>query len=305
MYKIMLYDEYRDKYAELTDQSDQKLISDFTFELLDTGCGAFSINFAELPDYKIERNDVVEIYLMDDTTAWFTGIIQSIPENGRTDNSFVFNGYGLIAQLNDVVTNKNYTATEVSAIIYDLLNTYAFPFTDIKYNSAKITASAVTTNESNFDYTKVKKAIYDLSAQASDYVAGVDEVGEFFFVPRSTAVQQAAVKAVEYHLDNFTPKEDMSKIANKLYVKCAAVTSGSNYIGYVEDLTSQADYGLKEDVITIPTTTDATDALNFANDVLAKMAEPKITANVSNINITLLGEKINAIGMARILLRKE
>ena len=72
----------------------------------------------------------------------------------------------------------------------------------------------------------------------------------------------------------------------------------------VEDLASQAIYGLCEDVLTIPTTDNVTDATAYATNQLAKRKDSVITATVSNIDINFLGEKITADGKARILLRR-
>ena len=303
-YKVKLFDEYGQKYAELSNETDQKLINNISFELLPTGCGAFTINFAILPSYSIRRNDIVEIYLMGQTAPWYSGFIQNIPEAGRTDNSFVYSGYGFIAQLDTVVANTTYAALEASVMAFNLLSTYAFATTKIIYNAAKIIASAITVNSSIYDYTKIKKALSDLALQAGDYITGVDEVREFFFKPRDTTIQQAAVKAIEYHVGSFTPSENVSNIVNRYYVKGSAIAGGSNYMTMVEDLASQAIYGLCEDVLTIPTTDNVTDATAYATNQLAKRKDSVITATVSNIDINFLGEKITADGKARILLRR-
>jgi len=302
-YKIMFYDKNGLKIGELTNETTQRYINKFDFELNETGCGSFNLVLTALPSFEILRNDIIVIYLMDTATPWYSGYIQKIPESGRTDNIYLFSGYGFLAELDTIVANKSYLATELSVIATDLLDTYITPKTRVIKNVAKISATTYTATEMIFDYTKAKKAIFDLVAAGETWIAGVDEVREFFFRARDPNVQVAAVKAVEKHIDNFLPKEDVAGIVNRYYVKGGAIAGGSNYITTVENLVSQALYGLREDIITIPTTNNIADATQWATGILNQKKDPIITATISNIDITFLGEKIEAKGKARIMLK--
>jgi hypothetical protein len=302
-YKIKFFDKNGSKTGELTNETHQRFINKFDFELNETGCGAFNLILTKLPDFDILRNDIIEIYLMNTATVWYSGYIQKIPEAGRTEQIYLYSGYGFIAELDTIIANKSYTTTELSAAATDLLDTYITPKTRIKKNIAKIEVTTYTAAELNFEYTKIKKAISDLEEAAQTWVAGVDEAKEFFFKARIDTVQVAAVKAIEKHISSFLPKEDTGGIVNKYYIKSGATTGGSNFIGIVEDAVSQALYGLREDVITIPTTNNATDAAQWATGILNKSKDPKISVSIPDIDITFLGEKIEAKGKARILLK--
>ena len=304
-YKILFYDKNGSKTGELTNETAQKIINKFEFELNETGCGAFTISMVKFPKFDIFRNDIIEIYLMDTAALWYSGYIQKIPEAGRTENIFIYSGYGFIAELDTIVANKSYISQELSVIISDLVDVYISPKTRIIKNVAKIQATTYTAAEMNFEYTKVKKCVYDLVSAAQLWNAGVDEKKEFFYMQRSTAVQVAAVKAIEKHINTFLPKEDVSGIVNKYYIKCGQITAGSNYITTVEDLVSQGLYGLREDTISIATTNNLADAAQWGIGILNLKKDPIITASISNIDITFLGEKIEAKGKARILLKAD
>lgn len=305
LYKVKFIDEGGETYGILTNETEQDLLIDITFELNDTGCGAFSIRLSDIPSFSIKRNDIVEIYAMGDTLPWYTGFIQSIPEEGRTDNIYEYSGYGLIAQLDDITLNESYSVKDVAAIISDILFDYVVINTSIIINDNKIDTAPYIVNSVDYSLTKVKKAIFDLVQQADGWVAGVDETREFYFKQKTTDIQLAAVKAIEYHIDQFYPKEDVTNIKNRIYVKGGKITNGSNYVLTVEDEDSQDEYGLKEDVMTFPSSDNNTDIKTWADKVLAGLKDPVITAEIKDIDITFLGEKITAEGKARILLRAE
>ena len=301
-FRVLFYNSIGGKIADYNSATGQRIIESIDFELNETGCGAFKIEFTRQPEL-IAVGDIIEIYLMDDSTPYYKGYVQHIPEDGRTDKSFVYSGFGLIAKLDDIIINTILTSREIGGAITYLLETEILPKQPfILENLSKIELTGLTAQVMDFSLTKAKKAIFDLVNQAGNYTAGVDALGEFFFKARSTAIQQAAVKAVAKHISTFTPSQNNQNIVNKIFINAGVVSAGSNYITYVEDLASQAGYGIKEDVETIPTTTNITDATRWAQRILTDKKDPVITAKITGINILELREKINAEGKARILL---
>jgi hypothetical protein len=302
-YKLIFYTVAGDKIAEVTSVTGQNIVNSFSFELLESGCGAFSITLTR-KDLDLRVGDVVEIYLMGEATPYFTGYMQHVPELGRTDNTFIYTGYGFIAKLDEIVINTTYTATEVSAIITSILENEIIPKKpEIRENLLKITATAYTVTKTDLTLTKAKKAINDLTTQAGDYVAGIDEAREFFFKARSSAIQQAAIKAIAIHLEEFNPSENNSGIANKIYIKIGKITAQSNYITSAQDLTSQAAYGIRENVVIMPTTDNITDAAAWGTRQIILKKDPVVTATITGIDILDLKERILAEGKARVLLQ--
>ena len=303
-YKILIYSPEGDLLGQITTKSGQTLLNTLDFELNDTGCGSFNFNLTN-DNILIKVGDIIEIYLLGEATPWFTGYIQKVPETGRTDKLYNYKGYGLIAKLDEIVIDEIYSAKELSVIATEILENEIIPKKpEIIENTAKIEVTAYTATALDFTLTKAKKAISDLVNQAGNWVAGVDELKEFFFKARSTVIQQAAVKAISKHLSEFLPNQDNTGIINKIYIKIGKTTAGSNYISVKEDLTSQSDYGIREGVETLPTTDNDTDAQQWANQVLTLKKDPVITVAITGIDILKLRERIRAEGKARIILLK-
>lgn len=304
-YKLLFFTPEGDKIGEISSQTGQNVINEFDFELNETGCGAFNISLTQ-KIFDLRVGDIVEIYLMGELTPYYTGYIQKVPEEGKTDKLYKYSGYGLIAKLDEITINKIYTATEISLIIKNLLDDEIIPKKpEIIKNDAKIDVTTYTPTLNDFTLAQAKTAISNLVNEAGNYVAGVDELKEFFFKARSTAIQQAAIKAISKHLSDFLPNQENTEIINRIYIKIGDMTAGSNYILTVNDLTSQNDYGIREGVETLPTTDNAVDAAQWAAQILALKKDPTITATITNINILFLRERIRAEGKARILLIKE
>lgn len=304
-YKLLFFSPEGDKIGEISSQTGQNVVNEFDFELNETGCGAFNINLTQ-KIFDLRVGDIVEIYLMGEFTPYYTGYIQKVPEEGKTDKLYKYSGYGLIAKFDEIVIDDTYSSQEVSLIIKDILDNQIIPKKpEIIKNDAKIDITTYTVSDYYFNLTSAKKAISDLVDVAGNYIAGVDELKEFFFKARSTAIQQAAIKAVSKHLTDFSPNQENTEIINRIYVKIGDLTAGSNYITTIEDLASQNDYGIREGVETLPTTDNAIDAAQWAAQILALKKDPTITATITNINILFLRERIRAEGKARILLIKE
>lgn len=304
-YRILFYSPAGDKIAEVSSKTGQNIVNSFDFELNKTGCGSFSITLTR-DEIDLRVGDLVEIYLISELFPWYTGYIQQTPETGRTDKIFKYSGYGLVAKLDEIIINTTYAAIETSVIITTILENEIIPKKpEIIENTTKIEVTTFTPTASDFTLTKAKKAISDLVTQAGNYAAGVDEKKEFFFKARLTTIQQAAVKAISKHLEQFNPSQNNSGIINKIYLKTGQAVAGSNYVATINDLTSQTDYGIREDVATLPTTDNSVDALQWGAQLLAEKKDPVITATITGIDILKLREKIKAEGKARILLLKE
>jgi hypothetical protein len=303
-YKIKFISPEGDLIAQADSRTGKREVSTFDFELNETGCGAFNISITN-KDYGLRVGDIVEIYLFDETTPYYTGYIQKIPEEGKTDLLYLYSGYGLIAKLDEIVINSSYAATELSVIVTSILENEILPKKpEIVENTTKIEVTGYTATAHDFSLTKAKKAVFDLVNEAGNWVAGVDELKEFFFKARLTTIQQAAVKAISKHLSQFLPNQDNSGIVNTIYLKIGKATGGSNYISTIEDLPSQSDYGIRENVETAPTTDNSTDAQQWGNRLLTLKKDPIITASITGIDMLFLRERIRAEGKARIILLK-
>ena len=125
-YKIIFYTPEGEKIGEISSQTGQNIINEFDFELNETGCGAFNLTLTQ-KELDLRVGDIVEIYLMGEFTPYYTGYIQHVPEEGKTDLIYTYTGYGLIAKLDEIVIDEVYTLQEVSVIIKALFDDEIIP----------------------------------------------------------------------------------------------------------------------------------------------------------------------------------
>ena len=103
------------------------------------------------------------------------------------------------------------------------------------------------------------------------------------------------------HFQNIEIEEDPFTVRNKLYIKIGEIQAGgSNIIGSVHNQPSIDEYGLREEVITVPESLNATDATRWANLILSELKDPEVKAKISNILFDETKTKITAQGKARI-----
>lgn len=187
---------------------------------------------------------------------------------------------------------------EISNIVEDIVKTFIEPKTNIVYNPSKLEDTDYIATYVKFDKVSAKDAFQDLADIAQNFVFGVDEYRELFFSQKDTTINNDLIKFIGKHVEKFEPEEDIDDVRNKLYIRCGAITDGSNYIGYVEDSASKLLYGLREDVVTSPTVLDSDDALRWGQYKLTQVKDAKQQAKLTNIDIDRV--HVKAEGKARI-----
>jgi len=303
-YKIIFYNRSGEKVGEITSEVEQSLLLNAKFELLVSGCGAFKIELSELP---AELTDItygyrVDIHLFGDSNPWYSGYIIELPQKGSTETTWEYSGYGFYNQLDDVFALKEYTNKQVSYIVKDIISTLIEPETDIVYNASRIQPTIYQVAKIRWDHVSVKEIMKQLSELVDGFDFGVDENRTFFFREKDTTVNSNAHWWAGKHLNTFIPKADISKVKNKLHIYGGEVTGGAgeetNYVITVEDLVSQALYGVKEDKLTLPSVLDAGDAEQWGNYKLTELAYHTQPAKITGIEV--FKTRIEALGKTRV-----
>jgi hypothetical protein len=226
-----------------------------------------------------------------------------LPIEGTTEVEYGYAGFGFYYQLETCIIDKKYTATEISAIIKDIIQTFVEPKTDIVYDATKIENTGYTVNEIEFNKVTAKKALDDLAEMAQDFVMGVEEDRKFFFRAIDTAVNYDAIKVIGKHFSRYVLEKDTSGILNRIYILAGKITSGSNYICMVEDAAgSQAAYGIREGTLTIPSSLNIDDAERWGLYQLSRLKDPIEKAKVEDVDLCM--NIIKAKGKARIFGRE-
>ena len=303
-YKIIFYDRDGLKLAEISSEVQKGLLLSASFELLTNGCGAFDIFLSSLPEEleDITYNYRVDIHLFGDDSPWYSGYIIDLPQEGTTEIGWKYSGFGYYNQLDDVFVNRSYEVKQVSYIARDIMSTLIEGNTDIVYDFNKIEATAYEVQSISWERVAAKEVMKQLAELVLGFEFGVDEKREFFFREKDTDVNEDARLWVGKHMSTFIPKADISKIKNKLYIYSGEVTGAegekSNYVLTVEDATSQAAYGVKEDKLTMPSVLDSADAEQWGNYKLSELKDPVQIAKITGIEI--FKTRINAVGKANI-----
>lgn len=298
-FKMVFFDKTGLKIGELGSDSQTAKVSQISFEILTSGCGAFSFVLDDWPAFSLADGVQVSIYPYFDASAWFTGFIQKPPILG-TRRPLTFSGFGFFEQLNWVLVTKAYSTQDIAAVVADIVSTIVAPNTQVNYNAAKIVSTGYSIISLNFDHVKAMDAIQELCDTATNYEFGVDDTREFYFRPVDTTTAKNFWKGVHFQ-DLSVERGDPSQIKNRLYVKVGQIQAGgTNIIGSVSDSPSIAAYGLREDVITAPEILNNTDALRWAAYMLTTVKDAPIQAKVANYFLDANKVKIDLVGKIRV-----
>lgn len=297
-FKVRFYNTMDEKVGEMGSDIQNNLITEITFELLDFGCGAFNITFAEIPSFPINYRTRVEIYPFMDPVPWFVGFIKKIPKEGNIEKPVTYEGYGFYEQLEWVTVSKSYTNMTISAIVSDIVGNFVATKTQIQYNPVKIENCSYTVSNIDFDHVFAIDALETLANLALNYEFGVDNVREFYFRQIDTNIKEHFYHP--QHIKDFTPEVDFEGLRNRLYVKAGQIVNKSNYIGIVEDTDSQNLYGIREEIVSAPEILNTNDALQWATWQLNQLKEPQVSATIEQTNLNEIRKKIEAKGKIRI-----
>ena len=298
-FKLKFYDLTDTKIGEIGSDVKRGRISEIKFELLPLGCGAFSFVIDDFCDlFDITYRTRVDIHPYFDTSPWFTGFIQNLPQPGQ-ERPYEYTGFGFYEQLDWVTVTDSYESQDVAEIVKDIIQNTVAPNTQIVYNAAKVETTGYVVTKVDFDHVYAKDAIQTLADMAQDHEFGVDDSREFYLRPIETDVNFSFW--VGKHCQDIKIEKEPHAIRNKLYIKGGEIQAGgSNIIGSVQDATSISTYGLREEIISVPEAIDSDDAIQWAGQILAQKKDPKVRAKIMNIMFDTTKAKMIASGKVRV-----
>lgn len=229
-YAVKFYNAGGIKVKEFSSEMQDTPVLEIQFTLEQTGCADFAIAFGSYQDF-IVYNMRVDIHLLGDANPWFSGFITKRPKLGTSAETYEYDGSGFYDKLNDVIINRSYENTELSAMVKAIAKQDLAAKTKVLYNGSKIYTTAYTASKMQFKYQAAIDAIGDLADMAANYNYGVDAQRELFFRPISSDVLYTFVQ--DYHFQNFEPEDNVKNLANHIYVKASSA--------YVTALSEAAD----------------------------------------------------------------
>lgn len=286
VFKIIAYNSDGTKTAIFGAGAEKNAVSEFNFKISENGCSECTIKFNKLPtNAELNYKQRVDIHLFNDNQPWFSGYVITRPVVGTTETEFSFVIHGFYNLLDKVQLFATYENMEVSAIVKLIAQTVETKL-GLVYNADKIINTGYTITKIVFDGVDVKKALEQLADFGLDYVFGVDEKRSIYFKPRNTEVNEQARFWVSKHLTSYVPTWDVEKVVNWAKIKGAAVdTSGESWLTIVQDTDSQTNYGLQEDIWTLPSAYNAADAERWGNVQIQKYKDPIKSAKIKGVDL--------------------
>lgn len=272
------------------------------------GCGDFSFS---LPRRFTEEKHIggdfnVKIYKQENDgslTLFYQGmVLQKSPSVRGESEEVSVRGHGYVNQLKRIQLDQNYSATEVSAIVTDLLDNYITPNTDITYSAGDIEATGYTPDSLKFD-GDCFTAIETLADIVGSREWGVDRNRKFFFKARSETVSHSFPLGGK--IKNYSSDDDFSAVINRVIVR-GGDNGGTQYISDpagddYNNLASQLKYGRRDHIIyNSSVTTDAVSA-QLAQATLAEFSVIVRRGRCELVDYTDLIESTTPLGLAQVI----
>lgn len=217
------------------------------------GCGSFSF---EVPIRFCEETFLggsfnVKIYLMNYSTGdyelRYQGRIENKSHNVRgIKETITVSGSGYQSQLKDIIVNQDYTSSEVSAIVEDILDNDIVPNTNITYDGGDVVATSFTPDSIEFKDKDGLDCMQTLAEVVGSREWGVDANRKFYFKARSSTV------GFRFPLDgkitSFSNDTSSIDIINRVIIAGGDV-SGTPYREVINNLPSQRKWGRRDKVV--------------------------------------------------------
>lgn len=218
------------------------------------------------------------MFLLDSLKRFYTGVVRSVPIEGSTSQVYVYAGFGLNDYFQRVnAESLSYVNKTLTFIVNDLVDDVIVAKTPITKSVAKISLPNITMASFTINYSQVGDVLAAIKAIAdsglTEYVYGVDQDGDFFFMERSddTVATLFVGKRGAYGIPTYEP-EDEEEQRTKLFVLKSDGT-------YYTTITSGGANDIYEERLKGPDIDDVSLGL-YAQGYLAKMERATRSASV-------------------------
>lgn len=217
-------------------------------------------------------NEIFRYYknIENTTTLFFRGRLEKISKVGY---KLKVDGRSESLKFMTLLVTKQYTSTDTSTILNDLISTYASGFTGTNVTTSGV---SITVNW----YRKPFWTCVQELCTAAGFECYVDANLDFhYFLSASIDNEDDAIvhnfNMIE--LEEFTP--DVSQVRNKIKVS-GAIQEGIQIFYTANDTTSQSLYGIKEEAINDDNITSYTQAVEIGTFELERLKDPPLTGSI-------------------------
>lgn len=240
------------------------------------GCGSFSFSLPrEFCNEKFISGDFnIKIYKKNTVTKaydlWYQGFVENkIPTISNKSEIIQINGNGYANQLSRIYIDQDYTNTEISEIVKDILDTYVVPETDITYDLSDIEDTGFTADSLSFN-SNAKRVLETCADIAGTREWGVDRNRKFFFKARSETV--GFRKLLGKNVVNYSEDFDFKDIVNRIIFQGGKIL-GEPYIKIYNFPVSQLKYGVRAEVVQKASVTTDSVSEQYANALYAERGD--------------------------------
>ena len=252
------------------------------------GMKSMQFKLSKLPNFTFFNLMDVRLYVSG--ILWYRGELLYSAEKDTRDIKKEFECRGYSGYLKDQKVNELYENKTVTYIVNDLLQNYIIDSTPIDYDPDLIDLPDITVTKlelNNKDVFKCMEKILDLvnyDYENHQYTFGVNNDKFFYFNEISRDIINGFFEG--YQFQEPDSKTNTQKIINKINI--FRTQEGSQQVeplDIVEDVESQAKYGIKEKDLTIDDYVDNDTGRKIANAILKKLKDPEITLKIENLNV--------------------
>lgn len=218
------------------------------------------------------------------TTLRFRGRIEKV---SYQNNKVRINGRSEALQVMDVTVTKTYTDQETSIILKNLFASYGSQFTTTNVNTS-------TTNSTVSWVQKPFWSCVEELCDSAEFDCYIDENLDVHYFEVAGVDNDDEGIVHTYNLVEVGDfADDLSQVKNRIIVY-GAEKDGIQPIYTAEDSTSQASYGVKEEVLQDDNITTETQAQEYAEYLLAKKKDPPVVGELKSILLASIqpGERI-------------
>ena len=216
------------------------------------GCGSFSLTLPRqyCSEKYISGDFNVKIYIRNPSTGafdlWYQGFVQEKQAKVSNGQEMIdVSGHGYFDQLSRYYVDEDYSSTEISAIVKDILDDYVTTPSDITYDAGDVVDTGYTPDTLEFN-TDAKNALETLADIAGSREWGVDKDRKFFFKAKSSTASWFFTMG--RYVTDFSADQSFGDIVNRIIVQ-GAESAGTPFTRTVNDLSSQAKYGRRDRVV--------------------------------------------------------
>lgn len=296
--------EIRDRSFTLLEILDKEIL-DLSWDYSRIGgCGGFNFTLPrKFCDEKYISGDFnIRIYIRNSSTKaydlWYQGFVEDkIPNVRGKDETIQVTGHGYSAQLSRVYIDANYSSTETSLVVTNIVDTLVEPVTDIVYDGTLIVATSFTPDTLEFN-TDADSAIQSCADIVGTREWGVNKDRKFFFKARSSTV------GFRYWLGkniiNFSSDDSFKDIVNSVLIQGGDV-AGTPYTKSYNSTASQTKYGKRTKVTQNSSITTDTVSAQFANAIFAEFNDVVRKASCEILDVTSMIETTIPIPLAIVM----